>query len=415
MKPVIIVHHHEITLKGNNRRYFEQKLLQNMQLVLSRFPGIVVSGGYGRNMIHIPETVSQSDVVAELKLVFGLANICPGFEVEQNMDLFKQATEALLRDRSFVTMRVDTRRSDKQFEFNSAEVNIEVGAFIVQRFGSKGKMVKPDITVYIEIASRKAYLYTDKLSGAGGLPAAISGKVVSLISAGFDSPVASWRMMRRGCTAVFVHFHSMPYTTQYAVDQVRELVKILTRYQFRSRLYVVPFAAVQQEIVLHCPPPLRVVLYRRMMIRIADAIARKEGAEALVTGEAIGQVASQTLRNVRAIDDAAVLPILRPLAGADKEETMDHARAIGTHDISKEPYDDCCSFLAPRSPETWAKMEEVITAEQQFDVKALMELAMKEMTVETFKIPALIIQQDLADDNSLEEGAHENGPGVVKQ
>jgi thiamine biosynthesis protein ThiI len=183
-------------------------------------------------------------------------------------------------------------------------------------------------------------------------------------------------MMKRGASVIFVHFHSIPYTDHNSIDQVKQLTEILTRYQFITKLYLIPFADVQQRIVLSAPQELRVLLYRRMMIRIAEAIARKEKAEALVTGEAVGQVASQTLRNIRVIDEVSTLPILRPISGNDKEETMALARKIGTYDISKEPYDDCCSFLAPRNPATWADLEEVTTAERQLPIDTLIQEAL---------------------------------------
>jgi thiamine biosynthesis protein ThiI len=211
--------------------------------------------------------------------------------------------------------------------------------------------------------------------------------VVGLLSAGFDSPVAAWKMMKRGATVIFVHFHSMPYTNQRSIDQVKELAVVLTKYQFASKLYLVPFAELQQEIVLHAPQHLRVILYRRMMIRIAEEIAHSEKAEALVTGESVGQVASQTLRNMRVINDVATFPILRPLAGTDKEETMVIARNINTYDISKEPYDDCCSFLAPRKPETWAKASEVVAAEEKYLTEDRIKSILAKITIERFAYP----------------------------
>jgi thiamine biosynthesis protein ThiI len=192
---------------------------------------------------------------------------------------------------------------------------------------------------------------------------------------------------------MFVHFHSMPYTGRQSVEQVRELAAILTKYQFRSKLYLVPFAPLQQEIVLHSPQPLRVILYRRMMIRVAEEIAGSEGAEALVTGEAVGQVASQTLRNIRVINDVAHLPILRPLAGMDKEGTMAMAREIGTYDVSKEPFDDCCSFLAPRRPETWASPASVREAESALNIAELVRGTVGQAEVESFVSPSTEIPE----------------------
>jgi tRNA uracil 4-sulfurtransferase len=273
-------------------------------------------------------------------------------------------------------------------------VNGEVGAHLCEHFGVRANLSKPDETIFIEIADGTAFVYRSKQSGAGGLPSGVSGKVITLLSAGFDSPVAAWKIMKRGATNVFIHFHSMPYTSRHSVDQVRQIVGVLTQYQLHSKLYIVPFADLQNEIVLKTPQHLRVVLYRRFMLRIAELIAHDEKAEALVTGEAVGQVASQTLRNIRNIEAAVTLPILRPLSGTDKEETMALARRIGTHDISKEPYDDCCSFLAPRRPETWSKIDEIMDAESRLDIPLMLEQVLAKITKEQFSYPSANEEQE---------------------
>jgi thiamine biosynthesis protein ThiI len=276
---------------------------------------------------------------------------------------------------------------DKRFSMTSMETNARVGAYLCTMYDVRANLTRPDATVTIEIADGTAYVYAKRLAAGGGLPSGVSGRVVGLLSAGFDSPVACYQMMRRGCSVVFVHFHSMPYTGEESVDQVRDIVRVLTAYQYRSKLYVIPFADVQNEIVLRTEPSLRIILYRRMMLRIAERIAGKEKAEGLVTGEAVGQVASQTLRNIRVIDSAATLPILRPLSGADKEETIASARRIGTHDISSRPYDDCCSFLAPRKPATWADAGLVGAEEEKLDLGALTAAALAVHTLERFNHP----------------------------
>ncbi len=389
MKPVVIVHHHEITLKGDNRRFFEQVLMRNVRTSLSGLsPAVNVRGGYGRFVLEVGADAHPDEVAQRLRLVFGLANICSGVEVEQNIDVFCRTAGELLQGREFKTIKVHTSRPDKRFPISSMDVNAKVGEYLCGKFGVRANLSDPDETVHIEIVDGVAYVYCSKLDGAGGLPVGVSGKVVSLLSAGFDSPVASWRMMKRGATVIFVHFHSIPYTSSDSLDQVKQLVTSLTRYQYHSRLYLVPFAGVQQEIVMKSPESLRVILYRRMMLRIAEAIAKQEQAEALVTGEAVGQVASQTLRNIRIIDEAATYPILRPLSGNDKEETMSIARSIGTFEISEEPFDDCCSFLAPRRPETWAREKDVIDAEAKLEVSHLVESAMAGISRENYHYPA---------------------------
>lgn len=388
MHPVVVLHHHEIVLKGENRRYFERTLLANVRLAAAA-TGVkcAVRGGFGK-FILTPEGEGGVALADALRRVFGLANVCPGFQVGQDVDGICAASEKALEGQEFRTIRVDTRRVDKRFPLTSMETNARVGAHLCARYGVRANLSAPDATVSVEIADGAAYVYSRRLRGAGGLPTGVSGRLVGLLSAGFDSPVACWEMMKRGCAVSFVHFHSMPYTGEESVDQVRDIVRVLTPWQFRSRLHIVPFAEVQNAIVLRTEPSLRVILYRRMMLRIAGRIAGKEKAEGLVTGEAVGQVASQTLRNIRVIDSAADLPILRPLAGADKEETVAASRMIGTHDISSRPYDDCCSFLAPRRPETWADPDRVGEEEAKLDVPALVAAGLAGHTVERFRHPA---------------------------
>ena len=292
----------------------------------------------------------------------------------------------LLTGRTFSSIKVDARRVDKNFSVGSMEVNRQVGEYLCTRFGVRGNMTRPDETVFIEIVDSVAYVYRSKMKGVGGLPVGVSGKVTALLSAGFDSPVACYHMMKRGANVAFVHFHSYPYVTQDSVDQVKQLVGVLTHYQFDSKLYVIPFGEVQQEIVAKTPPSFRVILYRRLMVRVAETIAHRENSQALVTGESVGQVASQTLRNIRIIDSVAELPIFRPLIGMDKEEIIDTARKIGTYDISRQPYDDCCSFLTPRSPATWADPEAVQEAESKLEILKLVSMCLEKMSVERFSL-----------------------------
>jgi thiamine biosynthesis protein ThiI len=370
MKPIIIVHHHEIGLKGKNRNYFEKHLLKNVRTALQGLiPPNNIQGGYGRFVIDIISFEEQENKILDrLKKIFGISNICLGVEVEQTIEAFNKSAEMLLADRKFSNICVRTKRANKNFQPSSPEVNRIVGEYLCNKFQVRANLTQPDEIVFIEIVNKTSYVYLSKINGAGGLPAGISGKVVSLTSAGFDSPVASYQMMKRGAQVIFVHFHSFPYVSRDSIDQVQNIVKALTQYQYISKLFLVPFAEFQQDVVLKTPMPLRVILYRRMMVRAAEKIAYKESANALVTGESLGQVASQTLRNIRIVNDVANLPILRPLVGTDKEDIIRMAREIGTHDISREPYDDCCSFLNPRTPETWADPEKVTEAESKLDI-----------------------------------------------
>jgi thiamine biosynthesis protein ThiI len=253
--------------------------------------------------------------------------------------------------------------------------------------GVRVSLEEPDVNVFVEVLRDRILYSFERCPGAGGFAVGSSGRVMALLSGGIDSPVAVWRLMKRGCIVVPVHFHAFPLQDHTTIDKVTELARILTRYQFKTRLLLVPFGAAQQTIVASCPAPLRVVLYRRFMVRIAEALAGRNRAKALVTGESLGQVASQTLDNVAAIDEAARMPILRPLIGMDKEEITQQARRIGTFEVSTLPDQDCCQLFVPRSPATAAKREEARAAEESLDVRGLVGQAVRDATDERFSFP----------------------------
>jgi thiamine biosynthesis protein ThiI len=292
-----------------------------------------------------------------------------------------------LQEKTFGSFRIQTKRGDKTFPLTSPEINAAVGAAVKDKAGSRVDLDAPDLTISIEILPQAAFFGFGKIPGAGGLPVGVSGRLVCLISGGIDSPVAACRMMRRGCRLSFVHFHSSPYLDKTSQEKVKELVKLLTRYQFSSRLYLVPFGEIQRQIVATVARPLRVVLYRRMMIRIAEAIASQEKGKGLVTGESLGQVASQTLENLAVIENTASLPILRPLVGMDKQEIIDQARKIGTFEISTIPDQDCCQLFVPRHPATKARLSDVEQAESHLDLPVLVDLGTEGAEVVEFKFP----------------------------
>lgn len=402
MKPVALIHYGEIGLKGKNIEFFKRGLRDNVRKALrgvvpakavklrrSRIIVVLESNHLPvRNLEAVVEEVEQAErkVVNPLSKVFGIVYFGVGIECHLTLDSIQKAAAALLKRETFHSFKVDTKRTNKAFPLTSPEINAEVGAHLQKTFSSEVKLKDPDITVYVEIGDRESYVYAKKFSGPGGLPVGCSGKVVVLLSAGFDSPIASYQIMKRGAEVVFVHFHSYPFVTKDSIDQARQLAKLLTEYQYQSRIYLVPFAETQQEIAARTPSPLRVILYRRMMIRIAQAIAEKERAEALVTGESLGQVASQTLRNIRIIEEVATLPILRPLISFDKNEIIDTARRIQTFEISSAPYDDCCSYLLPRSSSTWAKSEGLSEAEKSLDIPKLTEQALAKTQYEVYDL-----------------------------
>jgi thiamine biosynthesis protein ThiI len=264
------------------------------------------------------------------------------------------------------------------------DVNRRIGAFLLANAGGRVDLTAPDVTVGIMVSQASAYTFTRKINGVGGLPVGSAGKIIALLSAGIDSPVASWRMMRRGATIVGVHFSGRPQSGDQSERLVVEIGEVLRRSGGLGRIYVVAFGDLQKEISLLTPPDLRVLMYRRLMIKVAERIARVERAKALVTGESLGQVASQTLENIAAVDEAATLPVLRPLIGSDKQEIIAEAKTIGTYELSIVEHDDCCTLFMPRTPETHAKLPAVLSAWDLLDVERMVEDALETLSWQDF-------------------------------
>jgi thiamine biosynthesis protein ThiI len=298
------------------------------------------------------------------------------------MEQLQEDLWSLVQTRKFDTYKIDSRRANKKYPLNSQQMNEHLGAFIGKLSGQRVRLEQPDLTCYVDIVEDHAFLYFEKLKGGLGLPVSSSGKVVVLLSGGIDSPVAAYKVMKRGCRAIFVHFHSLPHTTPESLDKVRRLVSILTDYQYGSKTYMIPFADAQRQVVAFTPVETRVILYRRIMMRLAEVVARREGAHALVTGDSIGQVASQTLENLRAVSDATHFPIFRPLIGEDKEEIVTVARRIGTFETSILPHDDCCSLFVPKHPETRARLDGIRRVEGELDIEKIVGDALSEMKIE---------------------------------
>ncbi len=382
MDRCLVCHYHEIGLKGNNRSYFEERLRENMRRALGDLPFQAVRRLSGRLVVEVPDDFPLEEGAARLRKVFGLSSVSPGWVASPELDELKTLVWQLIRDRSFETFRITTRRADKRYPFTSQQVNEQVGAYVQQQSGRRVKLEDPDLNCGIELVGSSAFVYFDKLPAVGGLPVGASGKVVVLISGGIDSPVAAYRVMKRGCRAIFVHFHSFPHTTVEAQDKVRRLVSILSQYQYGADLFLVPFAEAQRQVVAFTPPETRVILYRRLMLRLAEAIARKRRALALVTGDSIGQVASQTLENLYTIGSVATLPVLRPLIGEDKEEIITQARRLGTFDTSVIQDVDCCSLFVPRHPETRSKPSVIARVESKLDVDGIVADALERTVIE---------------------------------
>ena len=383
----LIVHYQEIALKGKNRPWFITRLVHNLRAA-TRGTGVKeVRALMGRIEVVLGPDADWARVRDRVSNVFGVANFARAGRTALDIDGIAEAILKDLGPENPRTFRVSARRADKRFPLTSPQIEREVGGRIKVARGWTVDLGSPELTIHVEALTDQAFYFFGKEAGAGGLPVGVSGRVGCLLSGGIDSPVAAWRMMRRGCRVVFVHFHSYPILSRASQEKARELARLLTRYQFRSRLVLVPFGEIQQRVVLSVPPPLRVVIYRRLMMRIAEALAREHRFQALVTGDVVGQVASQTLENIAAINEVVAMPVLRPLVGMDKDEITAQAIALGTFPISIIPDQDCCTLFTPRHPATRARMGDVNQAESALDVDALVEQAVREAAMEEFEFP----------------------------
>lgn len=386
---LVVVHYKELALKGRNRPWFVKLLMRHLRAALRGLDVVSVKSVMGRVELELGERAPWEEVRERMSRVFGIANFSYASRGPLEFDPLADEILGALGDRHPASFRVSVRRSDKRFPLTSPEIEREVGGRIKEARGWHVNLSQPELTIHIEMLPDRAFFFFDKEPGAGGLPTGTGGRMACLLSGGIDSPVAAYRMMRRGCSVLFVHFHSYPILSRASQDKVREIVRLLTRHQLRSRLLLVPFGELQQQVVLSCPAELRVVIYRRLMIRIAERLARRWRAKALITGEVIGQVASQTLENLTTIAAASSMEILRPLVGMDKDEIADHAARIGTLPISNIPDQDCCTLFTPRHPATRARMDQVLAAEQALPVEAMVEAAVVGATTEDFVFPVL--------------------------
>jgi thiamine biosynthesis protein ThiI len=383
----VLARYHEIALKGGNRGFFLDRLKINLRRACSDLGTAKVRSLPGRLQLELPDDVPWETLRPRLSAVFGIANFSRVVDAPRDLDALAAAVLEAVRGQTFGSFRVRTKRSDKSFPHVSGTVDRTLGAAIHTATGVRVDLGQADLTVFVEVLHDRICFSFEKVPGPGGFPVGSAGRVMALLSGGIDSPVAAWRLMKRGCTVVLAHFHAFPLQDHSTIDKARLLAQALARWQYRSRLLLVPFGPVQQTIVAQAPAPLRVVLYRRFMVRIAEALAARKKAKALVTGESLGQVASQTLDNMSVIDAAAGGPVLRPLVGMDKEEITAEARRIGTFEISTLPDQDCCQLFVPRSPATAAKRHEVEAAEAGLDVEGLVASALAGVEEETFAFP----------------------------
>ena len=377
----VMVRVHEIALKGKNRPYFFQRLERNLRLALR---GTTVKRVQRKHLGVEVSPVSDSswpEVAERIGRVFGVVKFYRCRKIPHSLEAIEAALVEETNGLDFATFRITAKRSDKAFPLTSLELNRRLGSLVERLTGARVSLLEPDVNIFVEVTPQEVMIYLREMPGPGGLPVGSGGRVAALMSGGIDSPVAAWRMMKRGCQVIFVHFHSFPLVDGSSREKAQEIAELLSRYQFRSTLLLVPFADVQREIILSVPPAYRVVVYRRFMTRIAERIASEYGADALVTGESLGQVGSQTLENLATIRSAATLPVLSPLIGMDKQEIIEEARRIETFPISILPDEDCCSLFTPRHPATRTKPADVERLESALDVPALVARAVEQVEV----------------------------------
>jgi thiamine biosynthesis protein ThiI len=396
LKLVIVVHYHELWLKGGNRRFFLSKLHIALKRALEGLPVERILRPGDRLLIEFGEGASEAEAIARIERVFGIAFFAVARVVprtgENDLEALGRATWEEIRDQKFSTFAVRAKRSDKKFPYRTIDIEAAVGQYLVDRLRAAGrdarvKLTDPELTCRIEIPPGPSLLvYARKIPGAGGLPPNTAGRMACLLSGGFDSAVAAHKMMKRGAHLSFVHFWGGGAAPgESSVHVARELVRMLVPWQFSAKLYLVPFEPIQREIVARAPEEFRILLYRRMMLRIAERIARSNRVLGLITGDSLAQVASQTLHNMAAVGYAVRTPLYRPLVGDDKVEIMDAARKIGTHDISAEPFHDCCPIFLPRNPALHASVEELDRAESTLDIEALIRQGIDTMAVERYR------------------------------
>lgn len=381
----LLVHYHEIGLKGRNRPTFEAALNRNLRRAtadLAKIDPRVVSG---RVIARLPEGAPADEIASRAATVYGVANVALAREIPFDLEQVCRVAQEVMAAEPYQTFAVRARIAHSEIGIKVREINEKVGAYLLEHVGGSVNLDEPERTCRIEIFRNRALISATRLPGAGGLPVGVSGKVAVMLSAGIDSPVAAARLMRRGAQCELIHFHSQPFTDGSSVRNVREITEILTQRQFESRLHLVPLAPLQQVVAAQAPEPLRTVLYRRFMVRIAGAIAANTGARALVSGDSLGQVASQTLENMAAVDAAAPMPVLRPLIGLDKLEIIESAQGLGTFEASSAPCQDACVLFEPKSPTTRAKIPDLERAESALDVDALVKAAVDATEVESFR------------------------------
>jgi tRNA uracil 4-sulfurtransferase len=388
VRDLFIVHYHEVGLKGGNRSLFERALMRNIVSSLADVGEIKPKRLPGRILIPVPEGADVAVMSDRISEVYGIANFARARGGHMDFDTICAVALEVMKSQPYETFAVRARSAHSDFSMSSRQINEELGTWLLANAGGRVNLSAPDRTCHVEIVGGLVMVYADKLPGPGGLPVGTSGRVGVLLSAGIDSPVAAARLMQRGARATLIHFHSQPFTDGSSVRNTVEIAQTLTRRQHTTNLYLVALAPSQQQIVTSCPEGLRTLLYRRMMMRIASELARLDGAQALVTGDSLGQVASQTIENLTAVEAAATLPVLRPLIGMDKIEIIDDARALGTFEVSSAPCQEACVLFEPRKPVTKARLVDLERAERDLDLDQMTKDAVEAAELRTLTFPA---------------------------
>ena len=379
---ILIVRCGEVALKGMNKPYFERMLVDRIKKNLKAFDGVDVRRHEGLIFVRAEKDLNPDAIIKEISKVFGVASISKAVEAPSELNAIgDEAVKYMMKlidERGIKTFKVEGKRADKTFPVKSPEIGRIIGAKVL--VGCKVLKVdvhNPDVLLHVDVRSDRTYIYEGKIAGFGGLPLGTNGKGLTLLSGGIDSPVATWMMAKRGMLIEAVHFHSYPYTSQRAQEKVENLARIVASYCGRFKMHVINLLPIQEQIVMNCPEEETTILVRRFMMRIAERIAKETGCMMLITGENLGQVASQTAEALVVTDASVSLPVMRPLIAMDKVDIMDKAQEIGTFETSIQPYEDCCTVFLPRHPTTKPKLERILESESKLDVEALVEAAVQ--------------------------------------
>jgi len=386
---VCLVAYHEIGLKGRNKTTFERRLQDNLDAALVAYPVGRTERVASRLAVPVLDDTRADEIARRIAKVPGVGSVAVCYRVTQDPHVMETTALRALQDAGEISsFKVEAKRSNTNYVEGSLDMNKRIGAYLGAHTDARVDLSHPDVVVGVTVTKGDTYVFSHRIPGAGGLPVGTAGTVVSLLSSGIDSPVATWRMMRRGAVAVGVHFSGRPQIGDASERLVREIGDVLALTGGLGRIYIVPFGDIQKEVSLASPPDLRVLLYRRLMIKVAEVVARAERAKALVTGESLGQVASQTLANIAVVDEAASMPMLRPLIGSDKLEIMADARRIETFELSIQDAEDCCTLFMPRNPETHARLSAVLAAWNELPVDRMVADATSALEWIDYKSPA---------------------------